>query len=190
MSWLVKSLSSSLGKKLLMSLTGLFLCSFLVIHLIGNLQLLKHDQGVAFNVYAQFMSTNPLIHFISYGLYAGILLHTFVAVALTIQNNKARPQGYAASNNQSSWAARSMMILGSLILFFIIVHMKDFWYEYKIEQEPEVVANLYKEVVHKFQQPVWMAVYFLAQFVLMFHLSHGFQSAFQTLGLTHKKYTP
>jgi len=190
MSWLVKSLSSSLGRKLLMSFTGLFLCSFLVIHLIGNLQIIHHDQGVAFNVYAKFMSTNPIIHFVSYGLYAGILLHTFVAVALTIQNNKARPQGYAASNNQSSWASRSMMLLGTLILFFILVHMGDFWWHYKYAQDPAYVTDLYKQVVIRFQNPVWMLIYTISQIVLAFHLSHGFASAFQTLGLNHKKYSP
>jgi succinate dehydrogenase / fumarate reductase cytochrome b subunit len=187
MSWLVTTLGSSLGRKLLMALTGLFLCSFLVIHLSGNLLLLKDDGGIAFNEYANFMAHNPLIETVSILLYASIALHTVVAILLTIHNRKSRPVGYAVVNNQSTWASRSMMLLGTMLLFFILVHMSDFWWGYKIKAE---IPNIYDAVIAKFKHPLWMSFYVLSQLVLGFHLSHGFQSAFQTFGFNHKKYTP
>ena len=108
MNWFLKLLSSSIGRKLLMALTGLFLVLFLVIHLIGNLQLLKHDNGQAFNVYAKFMTTNPLIVTISYVNYACILVHIIWALLLTVKNRQARGgQGYAIVNNSSPWTSRT-----------------------------------------------------------------------------------
>ena len=106
MSWVTQTLSSSIGKKLVMALTGLFLCSFLIVHMSGNLQLFKHDDGLAFNVYAVFMTTNPLIKTVSYGLYAFILLHAFEGLYLAKQNRQARGnQRYVVSNGKanSSW---------------------------------------------------------------------------------------
>ena len=199
MSWFVQTFSSSIGKKVTMSLTGLFLCTFLVVHLIGNLALLKCNGEETFNLYANFMAHNPVIHFVSYGLYFFIVLHTIVAVALTIANKKARPVQYATVNNKSSWESRQMMLLGTFILTFIIIHMSDFWYVYKVQEGvslPEVtygtatVRNIYGKVIHEFKELPHMLFYVFAQIVLMFHLKHGFQSAFQTLGLNHVKYTP
>jgi len=120
-----------------MSLTGLFLCSFLVIHLTGNLQLLKHDGGLAFNQYAVFMTTNPLIKTVSWGLYLIILFHAFQGLWLAYQNKMARPVGYAkrASNN-APWYSRSMALLGTVLLLFIIGHMADFWFVYKFGKVP------------------------------------------------------
>ena len=131
-------LQSSIGKKLLMSLTGLFLCSFLVIHLIGNLQLYKNDEGLAFNSYSVFMTSNPLIKTVSYLLYSSILFHAFWGLYLVYQNKKARPVAYhvQAGNTNSSWASRNMGILGTVVLVFISVHMADFWYEYKFGHVP------------------------------------------------------
>lgn len=121
-----------------MALTGLFLCSFLFIHMLGNLQLFKNDNGLAFNVYAVFMTTNPLIKLISYVLYAAILYHAFKGFYLSYENRKARPVPYAGkpSGATSSWASRNMGILGTVILVFIVVHMSDFWYEYKFGYVP------------------------------------------------------
>jgi succinate dehydrogenase / fumarate reductase, cytochrome b subunit len=115
-----------------MSLTGLFLCSFLAVHLSGNLQLLKADNGLAFNVYAVFMTTFPLIKFISYGLYAIILYHAIMGLYLASKNSAARKSKYAVSagNTTSFWASRWMGVLGTIILVFIAVHMSDFWAEY------------------------------------------------------------
>src|SRR6185436_9439287 len=123
MKWFLELFSSTLGKKLVMSLTGLFLISFLIIHLIGNLQLLKSDGGQAFNVYAYFMTHNPVIKTISYSLYASILIHTAWALILTMQNRKARGgEGYAIKGKSSAWSSRNMGILGSIIFIFIFLH--------------------------------------------------------------------
>ncbi len=138
MNWLTKFLQSSIGKKVLMSLTGLFLCSFLVIHLIGNMQLFKDDGGLAFNEYAVFMTSNPLIKLISYGLYAIILFHAFWGLYLTTLNKKARPVAYAQVNGSanSTWASRWMGVLGTMILIFLVIHMTNFWGRYKFQEMP------------------------------------------------------
>lgn len=130
-------LSSSIGKKLLMALTGLFLISFLVAHLVGNLQLFKGDEGLAFNQYAVFMTSNPLIKFISYGNYAIILFHAFQGLYLAYQNKMSRPVSYAkVASNNAPWYSRSMALLGTIILVFIVVHMSGFWYKYKFGTVP------------------------------------------------------
>src|SRR5688500_603542 len=120
MNWFIKLLSSTLGRKLIMALTGLFLILFLVVHLIGNLQLLKNDEGEAFNVYAQFMTSNPLIVTISYVNYAFIIFHIVWALLLTVKNRKSRgSQGYAVVKNSSPWTSRNMGVLGTFIFIFL-----------------------------------------------------------------------
>ncbi len=138
MNWLTSFLKSSIGKKLLMALTGLFLCTFLIVHLIGNFQLFKNDGGLSFNVYAVFMTTNPLIKFTSYGLYATILFHAIWGIYITIENKKARPVAYAQVDGKSNskWTSRNMGILGTIILVFIVVHMSGFWAKYKFGEVP------------------------------------------------------
>lgn len=209
-----------------MALTGLFLCTFLVVHLIGNLQLYKNDGGFAFNIYAKFMTTNPLIKIVSYVNYFLILLHVFVSLTLTIKNRKARPVQYGYNNPKANslWSSRNMGILGTIILVFIVVHMQDFWYEYKFGKVPMmsyyeyvtpdgktmstqnleniapesfgtvrqvIVKDLYKEVKEEFStEPLLVLLYIIAQIAIAFHLWHGFQSAFQSLGINHKRYTP
>lgn len=140
MNWLTNFLTSSIGKKLLMALTGLFLCTFLIVHLIGNLQLFKDDAGYAFNNYAVFMTTNPLIKFVSYGLYATILFHAIWGLYLVSLNKKARPVAYAMVDGKanSHWTSRWMGVLGTIILAFIVMHMSDFWAEYKFGELPYV----------------------------------------------------
>lgn len=121
-------LKSSLAKKYWMALTGLFLCLFLVGHLIGNLQLI-YGTSLDFNQYALFMTTNPFIKVMSYLTYISILFHAIDGIVLTIQNKKARPIGYAKENAgaNSKWASRNMAVLGTLILVFIVMHMTHFW---------------------------------------------------------------
>jgi succinate dehydrogenase / fumarate reductase cytochrome b subunit len=122
-----------------MALTGLFLCSFLIVHMSGNLQLFKQDDGLAFNVYAVFMTTNPLVKTISYGLYALILLHAFEGLYLAYQNRLARgAQRYVAYDGKanSSLFSRNMAVLGTILLVFIVVHMSNFWFEYKFGYVP------------------------------------------------------
>ncbi len=126
-----KTFSSSLGKKLIMSLTGLFMCTFLIVHLIGNLQLFKHDGGLAFNTYAYTMTHFAPIKVVSYLLYTSIVVHALYALILTSRNKKARPVGYAKSaTSNSPWSSRNMGILGTVLLVFIVVHMANFWGQY------------------------------------------------------------
>jgi succinate dehydrogenase / fumarate reductase cytochrome b subunit len=197
MKWFTSLFSSTLGKKLLMALTGLFLILFLLIHLIGNLQLLKSDGGQAFNIYARFMTTNPLIMTVSYLNYAAILLHVGWALFLTIRNRAARgSQGYAVNKNSSAWTSRNMGILGTLVLIFLVIHLKGFWAEmhwgaitYKNYDGVEV-KDLYLVVDEAYQSLVYVGIYVFSMGALAFHLWHGFTSAFQTLGMNHMKYNP
>ena len=198
MNWVFKTLTSSLGRKLLMSLTGLFLISFLIIHLIGNLQILKDDGGLAFNSYAVFMSTNPLIKTVSYLLYLGIILHVVVAGWLTLSNMAARGGSYkvVSASDNSSWASRNMFILGILIFAFLFIHLKDFWWKYKFGGGYDFALDgngnrdLYALVIDQFGYMFTLVAYLIGLIALAIHLIHGFQSAFQTLGLEHKQYTP
>lgn len=199
MSWFSSFITSSIGRKIIMSLTGLFLMLFLVIHLIGNLQLLIDDGGEAFNVYAKMMTTNPLIKAVSYFNYLFILLHAVQGIMLWMQNRSARQSRYAVSNStSSSYSSRNMGWLGTVILVFIIVHMGQFWFKMKfgdlpMETYPSYageVKNLYLPVAEAFSAWYFVLFYVVCMVIIGFHLYHGFQSAFQSLGLNHKKYTP
>ena len=199
MNWFVTFLTSKNGQKFVMSLTGLFLISFLLVHLLGNLQLLKDDGGVSFNRYAHFMVHNPLIEVISIGLYLGILLHAIQGVALTMKNKSSRgKKGYSVNLYQAkSWYSANMALLGTLILFFILIHMGDFWLKYKFGNTLPMTTidgieqkDLYWGVKNSFSQLWIVVVYVIAMVVLYFHLLHCFWSAFQTLGINSRKYTP
>ncbi|MCO5260260.1 MAG: succinate dehydrogenase cytochrome b subunit [Crocinitomicaceae bacterium] len=272
-------LSSSVAKKWWMALTGLFLCLFLVGHLLGNLQLIAIP-GVegkrAFNEYAHFMTTNPLVKILSYLTYISVLFHAIDGVLITIHNKKSRPVKYVYKNphNNIPWYSRSMAVLGSLILIFIVLHMSHFWWkmkhssipmpvhkefiakpqmspyggiqdtlvsyyyttkgdyvpadEVKVDysnKKPEFYVNyqkydenykasgtemkigegykdLHSLVCAFFGQDkmkeagiaansnalVAVIIYVLSMMVLGFHLMHGFSSAFQSLGINHRKY--
>lgn len=195
MNWFSNFFSSTIGRKVIMALTGLFLILFLVVHLIGNLQLLKSDNGQSFNVYAQFMTSNPLITIVAYANYSIILIHVIWSILLTIQNRKARgPEGYALNRNSSTWTSRNMGILGTLILIFLIIHLRSFWWEMKFGEIPSEVydgvqtKNLYAVVDAAYSNLWFVILYVVSMAVLAFHLFHGFGSAFQTLGLNHVKY--
>lgn len=200
MRWIVDFLTSSIGKKLVMSLTGLFLISFLIVHLIGNLQLLIPDDGKSFNIYADFMSNNPLIKFVSIGLYAGILLHAIQGILIALTNKRAKGKNYAVTTYENgTWMSKNMALLGTLILFFMCVHLGDFWVKIRFTNSltpvlyPEVgheIQNIYQRVNIAFSN-IWIVIIYLVGLVaLALHLIHGFQSAFTTLGLKHKKYSP
>lgn len=198
MSWFSRFLTSSIGRKLVMSLTGLFLIIFLLVHLTGNFQLLMDDGGRQFNLYAKFMTTNPLIKTVSYLLYAFILLHAIQGIAIWLKNRAARGgRGYAVSHrNGASWPSRNMGWLGVVILVFILVHMYQFWLQMKlgvlpkVEIDGQMVKDLYTPVAAAFSNIGFVIFYVISMAVIAFHLWHGFQSSFQTLGLNHKKYTP
>ena len=229
MSELKQTFNSSLGKKLIMALTGLFLCTFLIVHLGGNLLLFKHDDGYAFNVYANFLTHFPPIEVVAYILYLCILVHTIYAIVLTTKNRKARPIGYAVTaSDNATWQSKNMGFLGAILFLFIVIHMSDFWYRYKysgtmtykeyrtdlssgqtqsieftptspdFENSVQTVNNfeivrvkdLHARVQYSFSQLWYVIFYVIAMVAVAFHLLHGFQSAFRTLGWTHRKYTP
>lgn len=190
-----KFLQSSLGRKLVMGLTGLFLITFLVIHATLNSFIFFNDGGLLFNEGAMFMAENPVIRAMEYVLFLGLVLHCLQALFLTIQNNKARPVKYAVNNGNanSKWYSRSMGLLGTLLLIFLIIHLANFWVKSRFTGLPGEDANgnenLYIVMVQAFSN-LWLVVFYvLAQISLAYHLMHGFQSAFQTLGWNHPKYT-
>jgi len=180
-----------------MALTGLFLIIFLVVHVAGNLQLLKPDGGRAFNEYSQFMTTNLLIKIIGIVNYTFILLHVIISIWLTRQNSAARGgERYAVSKNSSHWTSRNMGILGTLIFVFLIIHLRGFWYQMHwgdigmVTYDGQEVKDLYSVVAAAYSQWWYVAIYLVGMAVLAFHLWHGFISAFQTLGVNHPKYNP
>jgi succinate dehydrogenase / fumarate reductase cytochrome b subunit len=229
MSEFKQTFNSSLGKKLIMALTGLFLCTFLIVHLGGNLLLFSNDEGYGFNVYANFLTHFPPIEVIAYLLYLSILVHALYALVLTIKNRSARPIGYASVNKSpATWSSKNMGLLGSILLLFIVIHMSDFWYSYKYshkigfkeyrtdlatgktqavdyvptsdafeksvttENNFEIVRvkDLHARVANSFSNIWYVIFYVIAMGAVSFHLLHGFQSAFRTLGWVHRKYTP
>ena len=182
---------SSLGKKLVMGITGLFLISFLMVHCFLNSLIFMNDGGETFNLGAEIMAKNWLIRAMEIVLFGGLLWHIIQAAILTRQNNKARPVAYAASNPSanSKWYSRSMGLLGTILLIFLIIHLRHFWVVSRFTDEitsgRETLFNEMKEV---FSQ-LWVVIlYCLAMVSLGYHLLHGFKSAFQTLGWNHVKY--
>jgi succinate dehydrogenase / fumarate reductase cytochrome b subunit len=136
MSEFKQTFNSSLGKKLIMALTGLFLCTFLIVHLGGNLLLFSKDEGYSFNAYANFLTHFPPIEVIAYILYITIIVHAVYALILTVKNRRARPVGYAVQpKSDASWSSKNMGLLGSILLLFIVIHMSDFWLTYKYKHE-------------------------------------------------------
>lgn len=200
MSWFARFITSSIGQKFVMALTGLFLILFLAVHLAGNLQLLKQDGGEAFNTYAHFMTTNPLIKTVSYLLYTFILLHTIQGILLWRYNRVARgQQRYAvAYSRPEERPARGMAWLGIIIFVFILIHLYQFWFQMHWGElkmvtypaYPHEVKDLYSLVSATYQDPVFVIFYVASMVVIGIHLWHGFWSAFHTLGLGHRKYVP
>lgn len=189
-------MQSSLGRKLMMGITGLFLISFLLVHCFINALIFFNDGGLTFNIGAAFMAENWIIRAMEIVLFLGILAHIFMALILTLRNSGARKQNYAAysGNSNSKWYSRWMGLLGTLILIFLIIHLAHFWVKSRFTGLPGVDANgnenLYLVMQVVFQEAWVVVMYCLSMISLAYHLLHGFQSAFQTLGLNHKKYTP
>lgn len=185
-------ITSSLGKKYLMGLTGLFLIVFLVVHVCINACIYFNDGGVTYNMVAGFMANNIIMRILEVGLFLGIILHVVQALILTLQNNKARPQKYAVQNSAASskWYSRSMGLLGTLLLMFLVVHLANFWVPTKVAVFNGEEHNTFESLKPVFANPLILTVYLLGLVSLLYHLLHGFQSAFQTFGLNHKKYTP
>lgn len=183
-----------------MGLTGLFLISFLVVHAGINAMIFFNDGGATFNEWGHFMGTNLIVRTMEIGLFAGLILHIVDGLMLYFQNRKARPVKYAyeKASASSKWYSRSMALLGTLILLFLILHLAHFWVKTRITglSVPNDIAivngheveNLFAEMLVIFQDPIVVVVYVLGCFSLFWHLLHGFRSAFQSLGLNHSKY--
>jgi succinate dehydrogenase / fumarate reductase, cytochrome b subunit len=197
MSQLSQVFKASLGHKLVMALTGIFLILFLLFHLTINLLVFAQDGGLTFNTAAQFLGHNIIPRILEWGLMLGFAGHIYQAIILTRQNQKSRPEAYAYTNPEKSspWYSRSMGILGTLILVFLIVHFGNFWVKTRFIGLSEALDvnghdNLSLLMFTTFQNWWIVVLYDLAMISLAYHLLHGFSSAFQTLGIQHKTYTP
>jgi succinate dehydrogenase / fumarate reductase cytochrome b subunit len=179
--------TSSVGRKISMGLTGFFLCSFLLVHLYLNLFLLKRDNGSTFDVYAEFMATYPLIRPLEIILFAGFLLHAFIGGWLWIANRLARPVKYAENRpgENSTLASRTAFWTGAFVLVFLVIHVNTFFVRSRFFPNG---MTMYERVYEAFQSPLYVTFYLVALVFLAYHLKHGVQSAFQTLGLRHRKY--
>ncbi|MBS1512231.1 MAG: succinate dehydrogenase cytochrome b subunit [Bacteroidetes bacterium] len=201
--------TSSIGKKFTMGLTGLFLISFLIVHCGINAMIFFNDGGDTFNHWAHFMGSNLIVRTMEIGLFLFLIIHIVQGLMLWSQNSAARPVKYAVSgaSTNSKWYSRGMGLLGTLILLFLVLHLYHFWTPSRLggiagihsleetnlsaEYNSMTVHNLYAEMLLVFQGNLWVViVYVLGVISLFWHLLHGFQSAFQTFGLNHKKYTP
>lgn len=172
---------STIGRKFIVGLTGLFLITFLIVHLSGNFLLFKSDGGVAFNAYGEFMATNPIIRVMEIVLFAGLLGHIVMALTVSKNYNEARPVKYKRTSGQtSSFFSRFMLVSGIIVLLFLILHFANFFVPHRFMEEE---MTLYDRVSHILGQPVYAGAYLVSMVLLCFHLLHGFQSAFQTLGL-------
>jgi len=174
-----------------MGFTGLFLITFLVVHCYVNALIFYNDGGVEFEKAAHFMGSNPVIRIMEIGLTVGILLHIIQGLMLTAQNKAKRPQDYAVKpgNKSSKWYSRSMGLLGTIILLFLIIHWYHFWIPNRASQfAGNGEIPLYEAMKTTFEAPWVVAVYVLGCISLAWHLMHGFWSAFQTVGLSTSKY--
>ncbi len=191
MGWFLQSLTSSIGKKILMASTGILLILFLIVHLVGNLTLYADSTGEWFNAYAGTLGSIPLIRVIEALLGLLFLLHIIYALRLWYENKKARPVKYAvnASSKNSTIFSRTMVFTGSTIFIFLVIHLRTFWWGHNFVGHAEG-HTLFDLVVESFQTPWYSIVYIIAMIIMGFHLNHAFQSAMQTFGWRHKKYTP
>jgi succinate dehydrogenase / fumarate reductase cytochrome b subunit len=188
--------TSSVGKKFVMGLTGLFLISFLVVHVGINACIWANDGGEMFNKAAHFMGATVVIRIMEVGLFAGIFLHMIQGLVLEFQNRKKRSVGYQVpmGNKGSKWYSRSMGLLGTIILIFFIIHWKQFWIPSRFGDVPEVTINgiamhdLFSLMKDTFTEPWVVILYVLACISLAYHLLHGFQSAFRSLGVHNNRY--
>jgi succinate dehydrogenase / fumarate reductase, cytochrome b subunit len=189
MNW-KQSFSTSIGKKIQMSLTGLFLILFLIVHCYINAQIFYNDKGVRFDEAAHFMGTNFVIRTVEIGLFGFLILHVIQGLLLWAKNKSRRTVGYAVSagNKTSSWYSRSMALLGTLILLFLVLHLSKFWGPNRLSQlTGGGELKLYDMMREEFHTTWVVVVYICGCIALGWHLVHGFYSAFQTLGLgTHK----
>jgi len=188
MKWIIDIFRTSVGKKFIIAFTGLFLVTFLLVHMFGNLLLLKNDGGVAFNAYGEALLSSLLMRTIEILLLFGFLVHIGLTIKVSIENKMARPTGYAMQKavRGSTWFSRNMRHTGSIILIFLILHLKSFFWDHRMMEAP---GTMYDAVIYEFSNIYWVLFYVASMGLLSFHLIHGVQSTFQSLGLRHEKYT-
>lgn len=188
-------MKSSIGRKVLMALSGFFLLFFLLQHfLINFLSVISKD---SFNQVSHFMGTNPLVQFaLQPVLLFGVLFHLIMGIYLELQNKKARGVKYSVNSPgfNSTWMSRNMIITGIMVMLFLGLHFYDFWvpeinHKY-IQFLPEDPTRYFTELQHKFVDPIRVVIYVFSFAFLSLHLMHGFQSAFQSVGFRHNRYTP
>lgn len=183
--------TSSIGKKILMALTGFFLILYLVVHASINSLIFVNDGGLTFNRAAYFMLHNYFIRFLEIGLFAVFVLHIIQGLLLWKQNKAARKIDYEKKKfpKEIKWYSRYMGWLGTFVLLFLVMHLYQFWATTKDElyfHGP--VINLYEQMKEIFTNPVWFVLYMIGLASLLFHLLQGFQSAFQTFGINHRRW--
>jgi len=188
--------TSSVGKKLIMGLTGIFLVLFLIVHAGLNACIWAMDGGVMFNRAGHFMGSNAVPRILEVGLFFFIFLHIIQGYMLTVENRSKRAVGYAVNYSKGSkWYSRSMAILGTILLMFFIIHWKHFWVPSRITGVEEItlpngvqVHNLYGVMQETFKD-IWVVIFYVISCIsLAYHLAHGFQSAFKTIGVHNKRY--
>jgi len=181
--------ASSVGRKLIVGLSGFFLCLFLVFHLTVNLFLFKADGGRLFNSYAEFLATYPLLRPIEIVLFLLFLAHAIYGVWLWFLNRMARPERYAVKHGEevSTLSSRIMIITAVVVLVFLVIHVNAFFVQSRFV-DGDNGPTMYDRVASAFAQPVMSVFYVVALIFLALHLRHGFQSAFQTFGLRNAKY--
>ena len=190
MGWILKFANSSIGKKFVMAVTGLSLLLFLVVHLAGNLTLYISEE--TFNGYVSALDiVKPLIRVVEVILALVFIFHIYNGIKLWFENKKANPIKYKvnASSENSTLSSRTMIISGSIVFIFLVTHLSTLWYAFNFGSHG-ADHSYYNIVMEWFTYPVYVLFYVIAMVLLGFHLNHGFQSAFQTFGWTHKKYTP
>lgn len=189
-----KVIASSISKKFVMALAGLFLLTFLPVHLGINFLLLKPDPE-PFNKAAEFMATFPVIKIVEIILMLAILIHIIYGIVLQIQNWLARPRRYSSgSKSKTSFFSKFMIWTGGTIFIFLVIHFLNFYFiklglvdGIPVEGEAE---DFYSVAYQLFKKPVYNIIYWVCFAGLGLHLFHAFSSAFQTLGLNHRIWTP
>lgn len=194
MSWFTRAVNSSIGKKIVMAITGLCLIIFLIIHLINNLTLFL-GPDIFNKVVKNLENLKPFIRVIEFVLVTIFALHIFNGVRLWIENKKAKGRRYAvnASSENSTLFSRTMIYSGSIIFIFLTIHLRTLWVYFNFGADYASLKEhheYYQIVKTVFMDPVYSSAYVIAMILLGFHLNHGFQSAFQTFGWNHKKYFP
>lgn len=186
---------SSLSYKYFIALAGMFLMLFLCTHLLTNLLLLAGDGGASFYKAAELLGSNPLVKVIEYVLFAAFIIHISIGVIVWLHNYRARPVGYhVAPKSETSAFSRYMIHTGAIIFIFLVIHLINFFFVrlglIAVPEYAEDGRDFYAMAVELFKNPWYSGIYIVCLVFLGLHLKHAFQSAFQTLGLNHSRYTP